>query len=99
MPTCCVDPLAIYVYRRREICHFRFSFRIFLPRQEQARAGATALTIDSALELLPADFAVEPAAAGLLVQFDFDRLFVVAEEACEGRWEGFALVRGRRCQQ
>jgi hypothetical protein len=41
---------------------------------------------------LAADLAVKPAAAGLLVQLDFDRLFVVAEEACEGRRERVALA-------
>jgi hypothetical protein len=61
----------------------------------QGRARATGLTVDSTLELLPADLAVEPAAAGLLVELDFDRLFVVAEEACECRREAFALGKGR----
>lgn len=52
-------------------------------------------TVDGALELLAADLAVERAAAGLLVELDLDRLFVVAEEACEGRWKRFALGRDR----
>jgi hypothetical protein len=53
-------------------------------------------TVDGTLELLAADLAVERAAAGLLVELDLDRLFVVAEEACEGRWERLALARKGR---
>jgi hypothetical protein len=49
-------------------------------------------TVDGALELLAADLAVERAAAGLLFELDLDRLFVVAEEACEGRRERVALA-------
>jgi hypothetical protein len=50
------------------------------------------------LELLSADLAVEPAAARLLVELDFDGLFVVAEEACECRREAFALGKSRASQ-
>jgi hypothetical protein len=41
--------------------------------------------------VLAADFAVELADAELLVQLDNDGLFVVAEEAGEGRGQGFTL--------
>lgn len=53
-----------------------------------------ALTIDATLELLAADLALEFAYASLLVQLDCDRLLVVAEQACECRWQWFVLFDG-----
>lgn len=51
------------------------------------------LTVDRALELLAADFAVEVANAGLLVELDDDGSFVVAEQACEDSGKGVVLVK------
>jgi hypothetical protein len=47
--------------------------------------------VDIGLEGLAADFALEVADAGLLLDGDADGLFVVAEEALEGCWEFLLL--------
>ena len=60
--------------------------------------GHGLLTIDSALESLPADLAFEVAHSAFLVYLDRHRLLVVAEEAGEDGREGFILVRRRHCQ-
>lgn len=52
--------------------------------------------VDSGLEPLSADLAVEIADPGLFVQFDLDGLFVVAKEAGEGRREWFSLHMKRQ---
>lgn len=48
--------------------------------------------VDARLEPLAAHLAVQVPDAGLLVELDLDRLFVVAEQAGEGRCKGFSLV-------
>ena len=73
------------------------SVRVF-PRDSFARIDPVRVhvhgggeVVDAGLEVLAADFAVELADAELLVQLDNDGLFVVAEEAGEGRGQGFTL--------
>lgn len=85
--TCCVDPLAIHVYRRSKVCHagqLSCSFPL-------GHELAAILTVDSALELLPTDFALERADTSFLVELDRDRVLVVAEEACEECRQRIAL--------
>lgn len=53
------------------------------------------LTVDPALEVLPADLALEMADAGFLVELDCDGFLVVAEQTCEDGREGLVLDRGR----
>ncbi len=55
------------------------------------REGRRRRTVDGALEFLAANLAVKPATACFLVQLDFDRLFVVAEEARERSRKRVAL--------
>lgn len=50
-------------------------------------------TVYRALKFLPADLAVEPSAARLLVKLNFNRLFMVAEKTCKSRRKGVALSR------
>jgi hypothetical protein len=45
--------------------------------------------------MLAADFAMQLADAELLIEFDDNGFFMVAEEAGKGRGEGFALWKGR----
>lgn len=49
------------------------------------------LTIDPRLISLPAHLARQVAQAEFLIQLNDDGVFVVAEEACEGRGQGFLL--------
>jgi hypothetical protein len=48
-------------------------------------------TIYAGIEILAADLASQVTYCRLLVHLNGDRLFVIAEEALEGRWEGFFL--------
>ena len=50
-----------------------------------SRAGQGRPTIDAALELLPAHFAIKLSNASFLIHLDGDSFLVVAEEASECR--------------
>jgi hypothetical protein len=57
-------------------------------RQRRVRGSRT---VDRALELLPADTAVELSDTSLLVELDRNRVFVITEEACESGRKGIFL--------
>jgi hypothetical protein len=61
------------------------------------------LTVDSTLELLATDLTFKIAYPDLLIQFDLNGPFVVAEQAHECRRKGFALtsrsIRLSRCRE
>lgn len=48
-------------------------------------------TVDAGLVSLPANLARQVADAGLFLELDGDCIFVVAEQALEGRGQGFTL--------
>lgn len=79
-----IHPVRIYVNGSRKVSR--------IPSQRSSTENdSTSLTVNASLESLSTHFARQIPYAQFLVEFDHNGVFVVAEQACKRRREGFSL--------